>query len=77
MNKINQIRQKIKDFTKQQPTDLGELDFSYRIYLAKCAKLLEQDLRLVNIENLGLFDEETEILIDEIKIKVEEYTSFF
>ena len=71
MEKIKELRQLIKDFTKRVPTDTGELDFSYREYLAKCSKLLEQDIRLSNIERSGNIDSELEILISEIKKKIE------
>lgn len=70
MEKIKEVRQLIKDFAKRVPADAGELDFSYREYLAKCSKLLEQDIRLSNIERSGNIDSESKILISEIKEKI-------
>ncbi len=43
----------IKEFTKNSPPDTWEGDPRYREYLAKCKKLLDYDLQLMNCENKG------------------------
>lgn len=69
--KISTVRQKIKEFCRYQPSNSGPNDYTYKLYLVKCASLLQLDNRLTIIENTqDLDNEETKRNIRNIAQKV-------
>lgn len=70
--KFCEIRQRIKAFTKREPSDESLVDPSYKIYLAKCAKLYELDNELTDSVNLDLEPEELNKMLHKIESLVDE-----
>lgn len=73
------IAEKIKAFAFESPSNRGPVDPGYRIYLARCGKLFELDLRLHNLCNIYDFDNpddfaEIEEELLEIEREVEKLT---
>ena len=51
MERILEIKRRIKEFTFLSPTDRGLTDTSYIRYLATCSKLLDLDVSLNALQN--------------------------
>lgn len=73
-NKAIELQEKIKRFTKEQPSDMGIADPSYKSYLAQCAQLYELDKQLTALHNLDLEPEDFENQLTEIEKEVNRLT---
>ncbi len=47
---VEELRNKIKDFTQKSPNVTDSFNPEYKEYLAKCAKLLEIDFELSSLD---------------------------
>ena len=71
-NKFIELRERIKDFTKQVPSDKGQLDYSYKVYLGKAARLCEIDDSLSDSVNFDLTPEEMAETLKGIECDIDE-----
>lgn len=75
-NKILTIQQKIKDYTKEKPSDRGVADPAYKVYLANCSRLLELDVQLNALQNMEYADTVMDSMLSEIEQEVNTITGF-
>lgn len=73
--KILDIREKIKAFTKVQPSMESILDMDYQTYLAQCEKLLKFDVKMNSLLNLEFEPEDTREILSFIENEVTEIVS--
>lgn len=73
-NQIFTIQQKIKDYTKEKPSDRGIADPAYKVYLANCSRLLELDVQLNSLQNMEYADTVMVELLESIEKEVNAIT---
>ena len=74
-NIILEIQERIKDFTKKQPSFNGAVDPDYQVYLAECARLSEIDTDLCMLMYKELPESVLKTTIDNYKEEVLKITS--
>lgn len=72
---INEIKEKIKEFTKKQPTFNGVADPDYQVYLAECARLSEITTELSQLQYRELPSSVQNAIINGLKNEVDKITS--